>query len=103
MYVDPHWVVSRSAESLALGSNFTFQTDLGPLDLLGWVEPLGGYDELVTQVEKFDIGAITLLVIGLDSLISVKRHLGRAKDRAALVQLEAIRSERRGQDSEHAD
>jgi hypothetical protein len=24
------------AESLALGANFTFNTDLGPLDLLGW-------------------------------------------------------------------
>src|SRR5215470_12861415 len=29
------------AESLALGANFTFNTDNGPLDLLGWVEPLG--------------------------------------------------------------
>ncbi len=29
------------AQSLALGANFTFETDLGPLDLLGWVEPLG--------------------------------------------------------------
>src|SRR5882757_4870250 len=33
------------ARSLALGANFTFNTDLGPLDLLGWVEPHGTYDD----------------------------------------------------------
>src|SRR5215472_8292128 len=33
------------AQSLALGANFTFNTDCGPLDLLGWVEPLGTYDD----------------------------------------------------------
>jgi hypothetical protein len=33
-------------QSLALGCNFTFQTDHGPLDLLGWVEPFGTYEEL---------------------------------------------------------
>ena len=35
------------AESLALGNNFTFTTDAGDLDLLGWLEPLGGYDDIV--------------------------------------------------------
>jgi hypothetical protein len=35
------------AQSLALGANFTFNTDLGPLDLLGWVEPFGPFEKLV--------------------------------------------------------
>ena len=78
------------AESLALGANFTFNTDLGPLDLLGWVEPLGTYDDLVGRAERFQLGAIHLLVVSLDDLLTVKRHLQRPKDRAALVQLEAI-------------
>ncbi len=78
------------AESLALGSNFTFNTDLGPLDLLGWVEPLGTYDNLVGRAEAFRMGTLDLLVIGLDDLLTIKRHLGRPKDRASLVQLEAI-------------
>lgn len=31
------------AKTLEMGSNFAFDTDVGPLDLLGWVEPLGDY------------------------------------------------------------
>ena len=78
------------AESLALGSNFTFNTNLGPLDLLGWVEPLGTYEDLTGRCERVEIGGATVLVIGLADLIEIKRHLARPKDRAALVQLEAI-------------
>lgn len=33
----------------------------------------------------------TVRVIGLDDLIRIKRHLGRPKDRASLLQLEAIK------------
>src|SRR6516162_4053676 len=40
------------AESLALGANFSFNTDLGPVDLLGWVEPFGTYDDLIGRVER---------------------------------------------------
>jgi hypothetical protein len=78
------------AQSLALGSNFTFDTLLGPLDLLGWVEPLGAYDEFVTRVETMNVGGLALQVLSLDDLIAIKRHIGRPKDKAVLVQLEAI-------------
>lgn len=80
------------ARSLALGSNFTFNTDAGPLDLLGWVEPLGAFEELLPNAEWMQIDDIRLAVIGLDDLIAVKRHLGRAKDHAARLQLEALRA-----------
>jgi predicted nucleotidyltransferase len=79
------------AESLALGANFTFTTDIGPLDLLGWVEPFGGYDELIPRAEQIDLGGIRVAVIGLDDLIAIKRHINRPKDQAALVQLEALK------------
>src|SRR5262249_39873188 len=46
------------AESLALGSNFTFNTDHGPLDLLGWVEPFGTYEELAPRAEAIPVGAL---------------------------------------------
>ncbi len=81
----------RSAESLALGSNFTFNTDYGPLDLLGWVEPFGTYDELLRGCERIEVGDTQLLVIGLEDLIAIKRHLGRPKDQTMLVQLEALK------------
>jgi predicted nucleotidyltransferase len=79
------------AYSLALGANFTFDTDAGPLDLLAWVEPLGSYEELLPQAERMLLGSLALDVIGLDDLIAIKRHLGRPKDLASLAQLEALR------------
>lgn len=79
------------AESLALGSNFTFETDEGPLDLLGWVEPFGDYDSLLPGSEIVDVAGLPIRTIGLDDLIAIKRHINRPKDRAALLQLEALK------------
>jgi hypothetical protein len=84
------------AESLALGANFTFDTDLGPLDLLGWVEPIGSYEQLLPQAESISVGDLSLRVIALDDLIAIKRHIRRPKDQAALFQLEAIKQLREG-------
>jgi predicted nucleotidyltransferase len=82
-------------QSLALGSNFTLSTDFGQLDLLGWVEPIGTYEELIPRAEHADLDTVVVAVIGFDDLLRIKRHLGRPKDRAALVQLEAIERDRR--------
>jgi predicted nucleotidyltransferase len=79
------------AQSLALGANFTFNTDLGALDLLGWVEPLGTYDDLLPRTEQMNLGELPVRVIGLDDLIAIKRHIRRPKDQAALFQLEALK------------
>src|SRR5262249_37194553 len=79
------------AQNLALGSNFTFNTDFGPLDLLGWVEPLGPYENLLPRAEQIALGAQKLAVISLDDLIAIKRHINRPKDQVALLQLEALK------------
>jgi predicted nucleotidyltransferase len=84
------------AQSLALGSNFTFTTDLGDLDLLGYLEPLGGYEELVGRAERFELGDREVNLISLDDLIRIKSHLGRPKDRESLLQLLAIKKIREG-------
>src|SRR5438876_8078446 len=62
------------AQSLALGSNFTFNTDLGPLDLLGWVEPFGTFDDLRPRATPIPVGDVRLLTISLDDLIAIKQH-----------------------------
>jgi predicted nucleotidyltransferase len=87
-------------QALALGSNFTFDTSLGPLDLLGWVEPLGPYEALLSTSETYEAANQSLKTIGLDDLITVKQHIGRPKDRESLLQLLAIRSIRNEQQSE---
>jgi hypothetical protein len=77
--------------SLALGSNFTFDTDLGPVDFLGWVEPIGTYEELLPTAEEFPLDAINVKTICLDDLIRIKEHIRRPKDQTALLQLYEIR------------
>ena len=84
------------AESLALGANFTFNTDYGPLDLLGWVEPFGAYESLSPRALPIPAGSVILLTIALEDLITIKRHLGRPKDKTALEQLEALQRLREG-------
>ncbi|MBI4607857.1 MAG: hypothetical protein HY726_02470 [Candidatus Rokubacteria bacterium] len=79
------------ARSLALGANFTFDTDLGPLDLFAWLEPLGPYENLIERAEQMDLGSVRVSVIGLDDLIAIKRHIGRPKDQVAVLQLEALK------------
>jgi len=79
------------AKSLALGDSFTFSTDYGPLDMLGHVESIGGYDELEERAENVEEGDVRLKFIALDDLIRSKRHINRPKDRESLEQLEAIR------------
>ncbi len=82
------------AKALAHGSNFTFETDCGPLDLLGWVEPFGEYDVFVGRAEAYIYERKPLLVMALDDLIRIKRHVNRPKDQASLVELLAIKRER---------
>ncbi|MFN0133196.1 MAG: hypothetical protein ACKVW3_11815 [Phycisphaerales bacterium] len=82
-------------QSLALGSNFTFSTPLGDLDLLGWVEPIGDYDAIIPRAERHRFAGDEFLTISLDDLIRVKEHIRRAKDRESLLQLNAIRELRR--------
>jgi predicted nucleotidyltransferase len=87
----PNLPFRLDAQSLALGSNFTFNTDLGPLDLLAWVEPFGLYESLIPRAETVKLGAVEVKIIALDDLIAIKRHINRPKDRVAAEQLEALR------------
>jgi predicted nucleotidyltransferase len=95
----PDLPIQLDPAALALGNNYTFDTPLGPLDLLGWLEPVGTYDDLAPKAEYYPVGEITLRTIGLNDLIRIKQHIGRPKDRESLVQLMAIhklRDEERG-------
>ena len=82
------------APTLQAGCNFTFATGIGDLDLLGYVEPLGGYEEIRKRAEIYEIGDLRLPVIALDDLIRVKRHILRPKDRESLLHLDALRVQR---------
>jgi hypothetical protein len=67
--------VILDAPALALGNNYTLSTSLGSLDLLGLVEPLGGYEELFPRSEIYPVGDMTVRTIGLDYLILVNYNV----------------------------
>jgi predicted nucleotidyltransferase len=79
------------ARTLSNGENFTFVTEWGDFDLLGHLEPIGGYDELIKHAEHHQLGGRNVIVIALDDLIRIKRHINRPKDRESLYQLLAIK------------
>jgi predicted nucleotidyltransferase len=87
----PNLPMVLDVPALSLGSNYTFETPFGALDLLGWVEPLGNFAEAIKHAEAYPVGGMVLSVIGLDDLIRVKEHIGRPKDRDSLLQLLAIK------------
>jgi predicted nucleotidyltransferase len=80
--------------ALALGSNYTFNTPHGKLDLLAWVEPIGDFDAVASHAETYPFHGDTVRTISLEDLIRVKEHIGRSKDRDSLIQLLAIRKAR---------
>ncbi len=86
--------------TLRAGSNFTLNTDAGPLDLLGWVEPLGDFEKVAAQAVGLRFGERTVKTLSIDGLIRIKEHIRRPKDQASLVELLALRRERNaGRDS----
>jgi hypothetical protein len=91
------------AKALAFGNNYTLTTDIGALDLLGWVEPIGDYNALLARAESHVVRQIPVRTIGLEDLIRIKQHINRPKDRDSLFQLVAIRAIRNEQRNEATD
>jgi hypothetical protein len=81
------------ARTVKNGLNFTLQTSLGWIDLLG--EATGeSYDTLLAHSQEFEVFGVPVRCVDLDKLIQLKRAAGRPKDFEALAELEALWSER---------
>lgn len=77
--------------SLRHGLNFTLDTDLGPLDLLGEVPGLGTFEHVDAASSELEIAGTRLLVLTLDGLERAKRAAGRPKDLVDLGSIRALR------------
>ena len=77
-------------ETLRRGLNFTFQTEVGDIDLLGEVKGVGAYRECLQASEELEIFGHTFCVLSLEKLIDSKRAAGRPKDLLVLRELETI-------------
>ncbi|PRQ08971.1 hypothetical protein [Enhygromyxa salina] len=65
------------------------ETDMGRLDVLREVSPLGPYSALNTI--ELDVGPRRCKVVDIDDLITIKRSLTRPQDVEVALQLEAVR------------
>jgi len=84
-------------ETLLRGLNFTFDTRIGSIDLLGEVQGVGGYDDCIEDADEAEVFGSRHLVLSLEKLIAAKRAAGRPKDLLALVELEAILEHRQSE------
>jgi predicted nucleotidyltransferase len=76
--------------TLQHGTNFTFETSMGDVDLLGEVKGIGGYDDLVPQSLRVDFDGYSAYLLSIPALIIAKKAAGRPKDEAGLKVLEAL-------------
>lgn len=70
------------------------ETDIGRIDALNEVAPIGGYERLAARATEFEIDGHTHRVIDIDDLIAVKEMVARPKDIQVALELRAIRSQR---------
>jgi hypothetical protein len=77
--------------TLSNGMNFTLQTDLGDIDLLGELSGLGQFPEVAKDAVLMPLFGISYRVASLDVIIRSKQAAGRPKDLNALPELEALK------------
>jgi hypothetical protein len=82
---------SLDVRTLTQAMNFTLQTDLIDLDLLGEISGVGQFPDVVRDAGHLEVYGYPHLVASLDTLIRSKRAAGRPKDRNALPELEALK------------
>lgn len=85
------------AETLRRGSNYTFETDLGRLDILA--EPSGAapFAQVLADSAGFQLGDHVVRAASLDHLIRMKRAAGRPKDKDDIAEFARLDRKRRSQ------
>lgn len=76
--------------TLQNGTNFTLQTDIGDIDLLGEVAGVGAYEEVFANSVSMRLFDDEVSVLSLEDLIKAKKAAGRPKDLFILPQLEIV-------------
>lgn len=77
--------------TLRNGTNFTFSTTVGDIDLLAEVAGVGDYTVAKERSVEFTIYDRVVSVLDLDALIATKRAANRTKDQLVLPELLALR------------
>jgi predicted nucleotidyltransferase len=88
----PKRPVTETPEELSANRNLYLLSDLGRLDVLSEVVPAGSYEQVAARATTMELYGHPCRIISLDDLITVKRHLGRDKDRLVERELVALRA-----------
>jgi predicted nucleotidyltransferase len=80
--------------TMEFGINFTLDTSLGLIDILGEITGGGRFDDLLPHTLRLEVFGVSCLCIDLETLIRVKRAAGRPKDFEAIAELETLREEK---------
>ena len=80
-------------QTLAAGDHFTFSTTAGNLDCIGTPAGTSGFGELIGGATALSIGKMRVPVVAIEDLIRMKEATGRAKDRAEVEILAAVKDE----------
>lgn len=83
------------ARTLAAGSNFTFDSDLGRFDILGYAEGMRDYEAVRKDSTREDLWGVPVRTASIDDLIRMKRASGRPKDKAMVEELIALTEDQR--------
>lgn len=90
--VDEELPFVLDGRTIAAGDSFTFNTDAGPIDVLGTPSGTGGFRDLDADATTYDLGEELLVrVVSLDDLIRMKEAARRPKDEAHLHVLAALK------------
>ena len=85
------------APTITAGLNFTLDTDLGPLDVLGEVSGVGGYEQALRSSEPAEFLGMRIRVLSIDGLIAAKQAAARHKDQSHLLELEELKRMQQGE------
>jgi hypothetical protein len=80
--------IEESPETLSTWRLLMLETDLGRLDVLNEMAPVGVHAD-VRSVER-SIEGTTVRILACDQLIAVKRHVARPKDLLVAEELQAL-------------
>ncbi len=77
--------------TLQNGTNFTLETEIGDIDLLGEVAGVGDYQSVKTQSDSVSFYGFDVSILTIDALIKAKKAAGRTKDLLVLPELEGLK------------
>jgi hypothetical protein len=83
--------VKQTAAELSTWQNLYLDTKAGVLDVLGNVEGLGRFADLIGRTTTVVVFNLTVSVLDLDSLIAAKGAMNRPRDRRVIAELETKR------------